>query len=116
MNTPRTLLSALLLLPLLAAAGTAPVDTSAPSHEDKQARKARDHEAARAALARGEILPLSRILELVGKRMQGDIIEVELEREHGVFVYEVKLLAGNGRVREIKLDARSGTLVSIEDE
>jgi uncharacterized membrane protein YkoI len=43
-------------------------------------------------------------------------LKVELENEHEHLQYEIKVLAGNGRVREIKLDARSGAVLEIEDD
>jgi uncharacterized membrane protein YkoI len=79
-------------------------------------RKKRDHDAARAALARHEILPLPRILALAAQRAPGDVLKVELEDEKGQLIYEVKILGPNGQVREIKLDARTGGVVKIEDD
>ena len=75
-----------------------------------------DHEAARAALQRGEILPLPRILEIVAEQAPGDVIEVELDDNHGVLEYEVKVLAADGRVREVKMNARTGVVREIEDD
>ena len=75
-----------------------------------------DHEVARAALARHEVLPLSRILTLAGQRVPGDVLKVELEDEKGRLIYEVKILGQDGRVREIELDAKTGGVVKIEDD
>jgi uncharacterized membrane protein YkoI len=77
---------------------------------------AREHDAIRAALQRGEVLPLARILAIAQEKVPGDVIEVELESEHGALVYEIKVLAQSGRVREIKIDAKSGTVLKIEDD
>lgn len=77
------------------------------------ARGGHDHEAARAALARGEILPLTRILTLVAKQARGDILEIELQREQARFIYEVRVLTPAGKVVEVKFDARTGA--RIED-
>lgn len=75
-----------------------------------------DHDEARALLSRGEILPLGRILQIAQARVPGDVIEVELERDDGVWRYEVKVLTSTGRVREVKLDARNGAVLEIEDD
>jgi len=75
------------------------------------ARSDRDHEAARAALARGEILPLTRILAVVAQQSPGDILEVELERHDSRFEYEVRVLTAAGKVVEFHLDARTGALL-----
>jgi uncharacterized membrane protein YkoI len=76
-----------------------------------------DHVEARALLQRGEILPLSRILQIVQQQVPGDVIEVELDHSdlHG-WEYEVKVLTAEGRVREVKLNAGSGVVRKIEDD
>jgi uncharacterized membrane protein YkoI len=78
--------------------------------------KAREHDAIRGALQRGEVLPLAKILAIAQEKVPGDVIEVELETERGTLIYEIKVLAQSGRVREIKIDARTGTVLTIEDD
>jgi uncharacterized membrane protein YkoI len=78
--------------------------------------KKSDHEAARAALARGEILPLPRILTIATGKVPGDVLEVELEDEHGRLIYDLKILARNGRVREVEIDAKTGAVLKVEDD
>jgi uncharacterized membrane protein YkoI len=83
---------------------------------DDKDGKAREHDAIRGALQRGEVLPLVKILAIAQEKVPGDVIEVELERERGTLIYEIKVLAQSGRVREIKIDARTGTVLTIEDD
>lgn len=73
-----------------------------------------DHERARAARARGEVLPLAQILSLVERDFGGRVIEVELERDDGELHYELELLLPDGRVIELEFDARTGELVKLE--
>lgn len=80
--------------------------TSVQAHDDD------DHERARAALRAGEVLPLSTLLERLQRRHPGQVLEVELERDDGRWVYEVKLLRRDGQLFELELDARSGELIS----
>ena len=68
-----------------------------------------DHDRARAALRAGEVLPLHTVLERLQREQPGQVLEVELDREHGEWVYEIKLLRPDGRVVELKRDARTGT-------
>lgn len=83
---------------------------------DDRNKHAREHEEMRAALQRGEVLPLTRILEIAKQQVPGDVIEVELESKRGELVYEIKVLTESGRVREIKIDARKGAVLEIEDD
>ena len=66
---------------------------------------------ARRALESGEILPLREILQRVERATPGQVIEVELEREGGRWVYEIKLLATGGAIVELEVDARDGTVL-----
>jgi uncharacterized membrane protein YkoI len=71
-------------------------------------------ERVRALVERGEILPLEEILKRNEQSTGGRIIEVELERKRGTYVYEIKVLRPDGRYRELKIDARTGAIVSQE--
>jgi uncharacterized membrane protein YkoI len=73
-----------------------------------------DHERARAALERGEALPLRAVLDRAVADVPGRLLEVELEEEDGRLVYEVELLAEGGRVVELVYDARTGALLEAE--
>jgi uncharacterized membrane protein YkoI len=84
--------------------------------DERKHRKPHDHTAVREALQRGEVLPLVKILAIANKEVPGDVIEVELEDEREALVYEIKILTSTGRVREIKIDARTGAVVNIEDD
>lgn len=75
-----------------------------------------DHIAARQAMQRGEILPLPRILRAAQAAAPGDVIEVELDRDDGVWRYEVKMLTSTGRVLEVKLNARTAAVLEIEED
>lgn len=84
--------------------------------ERKHRKPPSDHAAVREALQRGEVLPLVKILAIASKEVPGDVIEVELEDERDALVYEIKILTATGRVREVEIDARTGVVLSIEDD
>jgi uncharacterized membrane protein YkoI len=94
----------------------ATVAANAAPAQDKEAEKARRKQAqqeAFAAMQRGEILPLTKILALALAKVPGDVVEVEFK---GGPTYEVKVLTASGRLREVVLDARTGNVIKIEDE
>ena len=74
-----------------------------------------DQDIARQALQRGEVLPISRILQLVPQHQRGDVIEVQLDENRGRLEYEIRILTPSGRVRELVLDARTGAFVRFRD-
>lgn len=72
----------------------------------------RDHERVRAAVERGEMVPLSQVLADARRRYPGKVIEVELEGDE----YEIEILGDDGVIRELEYDARSGRLLEVEVE
>ncbi|HSI19981.1 MAG TPA: PepSY domain-containing protein [Sphingomonas sp.] len=84
--------------------------------ERKVARKLAEQQAIRDAVRRGELVPLPRVLAIAQARVAGDVIKTELEQESGGLQYEVKILTATGRVREVKLNARTGAVIGIEDD
>lgn len=66
------------------------------------------HDRARSAVERHEILPLKRVLATVRRTYGGRVIEVELERRHGRYVYELKLISADGHLLEVEVDAATG--------
>lgn len=67
-----------------------------------------EHERARRAVEAGEILSLRTILDRAAAAHAGEFIEAELEDEHGMLVYEIKLLTAEGQVVKLYYDARTG--------
>lgn len=98
---------------IMLALAALPLSAAVASDKDKDRA---DQIAASQALARGEILPIVRILGIANAKVPGDVLKVKLERKTVGFQYEVKILAQNGRVREIELDAKTGRILSIEDD
>ncbi|SOC37643.1 uncharacterized membrane protein YkoI [Rhizobium subbaraonis] len=76
----------------------------------------REHYEAREALRKGEVLPLDRIIEVVRKQFQGDIIEIEFERNDGKYVYEIEIIDPSGRVVEVEVDAKTAEILDGEDD
>ncbi|WP_303979959.1 PepSY domain-containing protein [Dongia mobilis] len=84
--------------------------TPAPAPEEEED----DQETARRALENKEILPLSTVLARIEENFTGDVVEIELERKRGAWVYEIEIIDADGRVRDIDVDARSGDVITIE--
>lgn len=62
----------------------------------------------------GRIQPLERILDSLSRDWLGEVIEVEVEREDGRWVYEIELLGPQGQVVEFEIDAASGDILEVE--
>lgn len=75
-----------------------------------------DHLIARRALEEGRVLPLTDLLPKVKAAVPGKVIEVELELEDGILVYEFKLVTPDGRLVEVEVDAATGEILKTEDD
>ncbi|HEY5602965.1 MAG TPA: PepSY domain-containing protein [Gammaproteobacteria bacterium] len=73
-----------------------------------------DQDDAKALRQQGVILPLEQILQTAQRLHPGRVIEVELEKKRGRYVYEVEIADNNGQVWELKIDAGDATLLSKE--
>lgn len=78
-------------------------------------RASSDHDRARDAVQAGQVLPLKTVLERLEREHPGQVLEVELERDDGRWIYEVKLLQSGGQLVKFELDARSGEVLKRRD-
>lgn len=64
---------------------------------------------------KGAILPLEQLLQKAFQHHPGaKLLEIELEEDDDIYVYEVELLTQGGVVRELKLNAADGRLLKDE--
>lgn len=94
-----------LLFVLLAAAGCSPAWPIRPAVAGD------DHVDAARLRAAGQILPLEQILQRARAERPGKILDTELEREHGRYIYELEILDEQGVVWKMEFDAKTGALL-----
>lgn len=99
----------------LSTAATALVLAAAMAATGAWASSDSDHDRARDAVQAGQVLPLKTVLERLEREHPGQVLEVELERDDGQWIYEVKLLQSGGRLVKFELDARSGEVLKRRD-
>jgi uncharacterized membrane protein YkoI len=97
------------LVALLVAPGLAPArgPGGGPGDDQGDARRLRES---------GEIVPLKRILHRIKHQHRGRILDAELTRHGGRYLYEVEVLNHQGEVWELHFDARTGKLIQREKE
>jgi len=64
----------------------------------------------------GRIMPLESIIEQHPSLLEGKMVDVELERKRGRFVYEIKVLTHTGMRREIYFDASTGAPLRSDED
>lgn len=77
-----------------------------------------DQDEARRLLRAGKIKPLSELLQQHAQRLNGHLLDVELEYDDDdrAPVYEIEVLGEDGVVREFDLDAATGAILKEEVE
>ena len=75
-----------------------------------------DYIEARRLLNSGDILPLETILKNVRQIFPGKILDVELEKENQLIVYEIEVLGENGVIEKIYIDAKTGQQTLINQD
>lgn len=65
-----------------------------------------------------KLLPLARILDIAQRRVPGQVIEVDLDDDDDDDPpeYELEILTADGRKIEMKIDARTGTILEVEED
>ncbi len=74
----------------------------------------RGQDCALGAFKDGEIQPLSAVLAAAREKMPGEVVKIELEREDGAWVYEIKILTSSGRRRKLEINARTLAIIKAD--
>lgn len=98
----RTLTSFLILLCIASA-----LPIFAHADDDKRIRQLQQS---------GEILSLEQIFDRARKIKPGRIVDVDLDKNDGRYIYELEVLQSNGKVWEMEFDARTGKLLQLEQD
>jgi len=67
-----------------------------------------DHDVVKRLREAGEIVSLEKLLADARSRHSGRVLEIELEVERGLYVYEIEMVDEEGNVHEYYYDARDG--------
>jgi uncharacterized membrane protein YkoI len=66
----------------------------------------------RAAIAAGEAIPLAAARRMLRQRMGGELVRARLCHDASRLIYLLTVLARDGKVRRVTVDATSGTVIS----
>jgi uncharacterized membrane protein YkoI len=82
--------------------------------EPSELRDRGDHDRARHAFQQGQIRSLNELIAELRPELGGQVIEVELKHKRGTYYYILKVLAPDGRLGELSVDAATGKIVQRE--
>ncbi len=76
-----------------------------------------DHDEALRLRQSGVIVGLEQVLQVALGRYPGaQLLEAELEEEHGQYIYDIELLTAAGVARELDVDARDARILRDEED
>ena len=84
--------------------------------QEIEGNSANDHEKAIKAVNEGEILTLDQILLKINRNFDGRVISINLkDNEKGLFgwVYDIMIIDINNKVKQIRVDAGTSTVLSV---
>ena len=55
-------------------------------------------------------------IKTASEKVQGKVVEAELEKRHDKLVWEVEVVTAENKVMEIHIDAESGAVINVEEE
>ena len=64
----------------------------------------------------GTVIPFKTLMQRYEKRLNGRLLDLEVERENGRIIYELEIMRSDSVVYEIKIDAQSGEWLEEEVE
>ncbi len=73
-----------------------------------------DHEQARQAVAAGEALPLRVVLGRIAPDYPGRVMNIQFQRDHGAWVYRIRVLQKGGELLKLKVDALTGKVIDVK--
>jgi uncharacterized membrane protein YkoI len=82
-------------------------------HEDDEDR---GQDRARRAHAAGEILPIAEIYRRARQETRGRVLEADLERAHGRWVYTLTIMDPQGGVFDLDFDGATGQSMGREED
>jgi uncharacterized membrane protein YkoI len=70
-----------------------------------------DHDEIKQLRETGQILPMGEVRASAQAVQPGQLVEAELEREDGAYLYEIEILAADGTLHKLELDAATGEVL-----
>ena len=69
---------------------------------------------AKAEMASEAKATIEQAIKAASEKVQGTVIEAELENRHGTIIWEVEVVTTDGTVMEVIVDSATGAVTSVE--
>lgn len=85
-----------------------------PAWSDKKGKH--EEEGNIADLAKEAKITVDQAIKTATEKVQGTVVEVELEKKHDKTIWEVEIVGADGKVSEVHIDAATGAVIDVEDK
>jgi uncharacterized membrane protein YkoI len=87
---------------------------SMPAWSDSKGKKDKEADVKITDLVKDATITIDQAIKTATEKVQGTVVQAELEKEHGKTVWEVEVLGADGHVTEVHIDATSGEVIDTE--
>ncbi|MEW6247499.1 MAG: PepSY domain-containing protein [Nitrospirota bacterium] len=88
---------------------------SAPAWSDEKGKKDKE-EAKVSELVKDAKVTIDQAIKTASEKVQGTVVEAELEKKHGKTVWEVEIVGTDNKVTEVHIDAATGDVIDTEEK
>ncbi len=85
-----------------------------PAWSDKKGKH--EEEPNIADLAKDAKVTVDQAIKTATEKVQGTVVEAELEKKHDKTIWEVEIVGADGKVSEVHIDAATGAVIDVEDK
>ena len=85
-----------------------------PAWSDKKGKH--EEEGNVADLAKEAKVTVDQAIKTATEKVQGTVVEAELEKKHDKTIWEVEIVGADGKVSEVHIDAATGAVIDVEDK
>lgn len=86
-----------------------------PAWSDK-GKKDKEDEGNVAEMVKDAKVTVDQAIKTATEKVQGTVVEAELEKKHGKTIWEVEIVGADGKVTEVHIDAATGAVIDVEDK
>ncbi len=86
-----------------------------PALADKKEGKGEKYKS-KVEMAETAKVTIDQAVKTASEKVPGKVIEAELEKKHGKTVWEVEIVTDDKMIKEVHIDADSGTVIDVEDK
>ena len=87
-----------------------------PAWSDQKGKGKKDESKETVEMASAAKVTIDQAIKTATEKIPGKVVEAELEKKHGVLVWEVEVVTAENKVMEVHIDAESGAVIDVEEE